>query len=36
LANPGLKLKAFSIDNGGVRCRQLIDRITKAQQSASR
>src|SRR5580658_4835333 len=33
-ANPGLKLKAFSIDNGGVRCRQLIERMAKAQQGA--
>jgi phenylpropionate dioxygenase-like ring-hydroxylating dioxygenase large terminal subunit len=35
LLNPGLKLKAFGIDTGGVRCRQLIDRIIKAQTGAA-
>jgi vanillate O-demethylase monooxygenase subunit len=32
LANPQLKLKAFSIDAGGVRARQAIERMIKAQQ----
>jgi vanillate O-demethylase monooxygenase subunit len=30
LANPGLKLKAFSIDTGGVRARQVISRLLEA------
>ena len=32
LANPQLRLKAFSIDAGGVRARHVIDRILKAQE----
>ena len=32
LANPHLRLKAFSIDAGGVRARHVIDRILKAQE----
>jgi vanillate O-demethylase monooxygenase subunit len=28
LANPALKLKAFSIDTGGVRARQVIARLS--------
>jgi len=31
LANPDLKLRAFNIDQGGVRARQIIDRIVRAQ-----
>ena len=31
LANPELKMKAFSIDTGGVRARRAIDRMMKAQ-----
>lgn len=30
-ANPDLKLKIFSIDTGGTRCRQLIERELQAQ-----
>jgi vanillate O-demethylase monooxygenase subunit len=30
LANPDLKLKAFSIDTGGVRARQVISRLLEA------
>ncbi len=30
-ANPSLKLLAYSIDQGGVRARQMIDRIRKAE-----
>jgi vanillate O-demethylase monooxygenase subunit len=30
-ANPNLKLKAFSIDTGGVRARQVINRLIEAQ-----
>jgi len=32
LLNPTLKLKAFSIDTGGVRARQVIDRMVAAQE----
>lgn len=31
LANPSLKLKAFSIDAGGVMARKVIDRLTAAE-----
>ena len=31
LANPDLKLSAFSIDTGGVRARHAIERMIKAQ-----
>jgi phenylpropionate dioxygenase-like ring-hydroxylating dioxygenase large terminal subunit len=31
LANPELKLKAFSIDSGGVRARHIIERMIRAQ-----
>jgi phenylpropionate dioxygenase-like ring-hydroxylating dioxygenase large terminal subunit len=31
LANPQLKLRAFSIDTGGVRARQVIERMIRAQ-----
>jgi hypothetical protein len=31
LANPDLKLSAFSIDTGGVRARHAIERMMKAQ-----
>ena len=31
LANPDLKLNAYSIDQGGVRARQVIDRAMRAQ-----
>jgi vanillate O-demethylase monooxygenase subunit len=32
LANPGLRLNAYNIDQGGVRARQIIDRLIRAQQ----
>ncbi|MBO9714562.1 aromatic ring-hydroxylating dioxygenase subunit alpha [Sphingomonas sp.] len=32
LANPGLKLNAYSIDQGGVRARQIITRLIRAQE----
>jgi phenylpropionate dioxygenase-like ring-hydroxylating dioxygenase large terminal subunit len=31
LANPELKLKAFSIDSGGVRARLIIERMVRVQ-----
>lgn len=31
--NPGLRLQAYSIDQGGVRARQMIERIRKAERS---
>jgi len=31
LANPDLKLRAFNIDQGGVRARKIIDRLSQAQ-----
>jgi vanillate O-demethylase monooxygenase subunit len=34
LANPGLKMKAFSIDSGGVRARLVIDRLLRAGQGS--
>lgn len=34
LANPGLGLRAFRIDEGGVRARQIISRAIKEQQDA--
>lgn len=34
LANPHLKLRAFSIDSGGVRARHVIDRMIRAQEPA--
>jgi vanillate O-demethylase monooxygenase subunit len=34
-ANPHLKLKAFNIDSGGVRARQVIQRLIREQQPAS-
>lgn len=33
-ANPDMKLNAYSIDQGGVRARQIIDRAVNAQQPA--
>lgn len=33
-ANPGLRLNAYSIDQGGVRARQMIDRIRKEENMA--
>jgi phenylpropionate dioxygenase-like ring-hydroxylating dioxygenase large terminal subunit len=35
LSNPELKLKAFSIDSGGVRARHIIERMLRAQEPAS-
>ena len=35
LANPGLKPAAYSIDQGGVRARQIIKRLIAAQEAAS-
>lgn len=35
LANAHLKLKAFGIDTGGVRARQVIERMIKSQRSPS-
>lgn len=32
LANPGMRLNAYNIDQGGVRARQIIDRLIRAQQ----
>jgi len=32
LANPGLRLNAYNIDQGGVRARQIIDRLIRAQR----
>ena len=32
-ANPQQKLQAYNIDQGGVRSRQMIDRIKKAEGS---
>lgn len=32
--NPGLRLNAYSIDQGGVRARQMIDRIRKEENAA--
>jgi vanillate O-demethylase monooxygenase subunit len=34
LANPDRKLNAYSIDQGGVRARQIIDRLIRAQENA--
>lgn len=34
LANPGMKLAAYSIDQGGVRARQIIKRLIAAQEAA--
>ena len=34
LANPDLKLNAYNIDQGGVRARQIIARLIRAQSSA--
>lgn len=34
VANPGMRLNAYSIDQGGVRARQIIDRIIREQDSA--
>ena len=31
LANPDMKLRAYSIDNGGVRVRRVIDRAIAAE-----
>jgi vanillate O-demethylase monooxygenase subunit len=33
LANPDLKLKAFSVDSGGVRARLIIERLLREQQA---
>ncbi len=35
LANPHLKLKAFSIDAGGVRARHVIERMIRTQDAAN-
>lgn len=35
LANPGLKPAAYSIDQGGVRARQIIKRLIAAQETAA-
>jgi vanillate O-demethylase monooxygenase subunit len=35
LANPQLKLRAFSIDAGGVKARHVIERMIGEQQAAS-
>jgi vanillate O-demethylase monooxygenase subunit len=32
LANPAMRLNAYNIDQGGVRARQIIDRLIRAQQ----
>jgi vanillate O-demethylase monooxygenase subunit len=32
LANPGMRPNAYNIDQGGVRARQIIDRLIRAQQ----
>jgi vanillate O-demethylase monooxygenase subunit len=32
LANSGMRLNAYNIDQGGVRARQIIDRLIRAQQ----
>ena len=34
-ANPTMKLRAFSIDSGGVRSRLLLERLIKAQAAPS-
>jgi vanillate O-demethylase monooxygenase subunit len=34
-ANPNLRLKAFGIDSGGVRARQVIQRMIREQQPAA-
>jgi len=34
-ANPDMKLRAFSVDTGGVRARMVIDRLIREQQGAS-
>jgi len=31
LANPGMRLNAYNIDQGGVRARQIIDRLIRSQ-----
>ena len=33
-ANPDMKLRAFSVDTGGVRARMVIDRLIREQQGA--
>lgn len=33
-ANPQMRLKSFSMDAGGVKCRQIIDRLLAAQGNA--
>jgi phenylpropionate dioxygenase-like ring-hydroxylating dioxygenase large terminal subunit len=33
IANPDLKLKAFSIDAGGVRARHVIERMIRSQDA---
>jgi vanillate O-demethylase monooxygenase subunit len=33
LANPSLKLKAFKIDDGGMRARQIIRRLITAEDA---
>jgi phenylpropionate dioxygenase-like ring-hydroxylating dioxygenase large terminal subunit len=34
LANPGMKLNAYAIDQGGVRARQIINRLIREQEPA--
>jgi vanillate O-demethylase monooxygenase subunit len=34
LANPDLKLMGYNIDQGGVRARQIITRLIRAQEAA--
>ena len=35
LANPHMRLNAYSIDQGGVRARQIIDRLIREQGGAA-